>query len=534
MRHLVRIALACFIASIISADAHAGLPAGPGRNCLPSFIQSFRLGHLIIESMPGHVLFQAESNDSPGLEIASNSKSPEHRKHHGGNDDQVVIGQTYKLNRGDLVRGDLVLIGGTGEIDGTIDGDLVLVGSTVAFGGTVNGDLVANGSNLTINPGATADGDYVSIASTVKGEENLTTNGDRVLLNGFPAIAPALKEFLANFLQLRTMSPTSIVSWTLALIFLAIRLVLGLCFPKIFEKTDAIIRERTGPSFLIGLAMILGLPVLSVLLIITVLGVLALPFLAIAFFILAMFGTSAVCYSFGKRVAPQLAEKRYVACIWIVIGNAVAWLLYCIPVIGFVAAGIVALLGLGSFGIYLAERYRSNAAQPVAKQTASGAVQSSEGSESFALAPGTTATESVRARAHFLPRLIANLIDLTIILPLLHSFHITNAVIAAWALYRFAMYTWKSATLGQIVLNLQVQKLDGATLIGDYSGAAIRALSSLLSLIPLGLGFIWILFNSDLEAWHDKISGTCVVRRNPSPSRTEISSSSVGPTPPPA
>ena len=318
------------------------------------------------------------------------------------------------------------------------------------------------------------------------------------------------------------MSPTSIVSWTLALIFLAIRLVLGLSFPKIFQQTDTIIRERTGPSFLIGLAMILGLPVLSVLLIITVLGILALPFLAIAFFILVMFGTTAVCYSFGKRVAPQIAEKRYVACIWIVIGNAVVWVLYCIPVIGFLAAGVIALLGLGSFGIYLAERYRSNAPQPMANQPASGAVQGPEGSESFALAPATAAPESVRARAHFLPRLIANLIDLTIILPLLHSFHITNAVIAAWALYRFGMYAWKSATLGQIVLNLQVEKLDGATLIGDYSGAAIRALSSLLSLIPLGLGFIWILFNSDLEAWHDKISGTYVVRRNPSPSQTEI------------
>ena len=154
MRHLVRIALACIIASIIPADAHAGLPAGPGRNCLRSFIQSLRLGHLITESMTGHVLFQAESDDPPDLEIASNSKSLEYHQHHGGNDDQVVIGQTYKLNRGDLVRGDVTLIGGTGEIDGTIDGDLVLVGSTVSFGGTVNGDLVANGSNLTINPGA--------------------------------------------------------------------------------------------------------------------------------------------------------------------------------------------------------------------------------------------------------------------------------------------------------------------------------------------------------------------------------------------
>lgn len=94
-------------------------------------------------------------------------------------------------------------------------------------------------------------------------------------------------------------------------------------------------------------------------------------------------------------------------------------------------------------------------------------------------------------------------------------------MIAIWVVYRFGMYAWKSATLGEIVLNLHVQKLDGGSLIGDYSGAAIRALASLLSLLPLGLGFIWILFNRDLEAWHDKISGTHVVRRNSGLNRTE-------------
>ena len=39
-------------------------------------------------------------------------------------------------------------------------------------------------------------------------------------------------------------------------------------------------------------------------------------------------------------------------------------------------------------------------------------------------------------------------------------------------------------------------------------GTLIRALSSVLSLIPLGLGSIWILFNRDLAAWHDKVSET--------------------------
>jgi uncharacterized RDD family membrane protein YckC len=526
MRPLLRIALACFIAAVVSPDAHAGLPNGPGRNCIPSLLQSLRFGHLLTDSLIGRVLFHTEADDAPGWQITGDSKAHKHHKHGSSDEDQVVVGQFYKLGRTDVAQGDVVLIGGTGDIDGTIEGDLVLIGSTVTFGGTVKGDLVANGSSLTINPGATADGDYVSIASTIRGDENLTANGQRVLLNGFPAVAPALKELLGNFLLLRTMSPTSIISWILALTVLAIRLALGLSFPKVFDGTDTIIRERTGPSFLIGLAMILGFPVLSVLLIITILGILALPFLAIAFIILATFGTTAVCYSIGKRVAPQIAKYRYAACIWIAIGSAVAWVLFCIPIIGFLAAGVITLLGLGSFGIYLTERYRSTTPRSLQSGPASDAAPSPEAGRLPPL-PLPIAEPELRigqARAQFLPRLIANLIDLTIIMSLLYSLHITNALMAIWALYRFGMYAWKSATLGEIVMNLQVQKLDGATLVGDYSGAAIRALSSLLSLIPLGLGFIWILFNSDLEAWHDKISGTYVVRRSPSPSRPETSS----------
>lgn len=524
MRYFLRIALACFVSLIVSAEAHAGLPIGPGRNCCPALLESLRFGHLLTNSLIGRALFHTDTGDSPGWQVIDNSKAHKHHKHGSSDDDRVVVGQSFKLGRDDVAQGDVVLIGVTGEIDGTIEGDLVLVGSTVTFGGTVNGDLVANGSALTINPGATANGDYVSIASTINGDENLKANGQRVLLNGLPAVAPALREFLGNFLLLRTMSPTSVISWVLALIVLAIQLALGLSFPKVFSRTDTIIRERTGPSFLIGLAMILGLPLLSGLLIITVLGILALPFLALAFIILAMFGTTAVCYSIGKRVAPQVAENRYVACIWIAIGTAVAWVLYCIPIVGFLAAGVITLLGLGTFGIYLAERYRSNTPRTLQAVPASGTVPKPAVVQSPPLTLPSAEPELRigQARAQFLPRLVANLIDLTIITSLLYSLHITNAMIAMWALYRFGMYAWKSATLGEIVLNLQVQKLDGATLVGDYSGAAIRALSSLLSLIPLGLGFIWILFNSDLEAWHDKISGTYVVRRSPSPSHSEI------------
>jgi uncharacterized RDD family membrane protein YckC len=133
-------------------------------------------------------------------------------------------------------------------------------------------------------------------------------------------------------------------------------------------------------------------------------------------------------------------------------------------------------------------------------------------------------------KAEFLPRLFASVIDLIVLYALLSSVHLAHAIIPAWVLYRFGMFVWKSSTLGQIVLNLQVQKRDGSSLVADYSGALIRALSSLLSLIPLGLGFIWILFNRDLEAWHDKISETYVVQLNPSATRSTTPPSSAGPT----
>jgi uncharacterized RDD family membrane protein YckC len=144
----------------------------------------------------------------------------------------------------------------------------------------------------------------------------------------------------------------------------------------------------------------------------------------------------------------------------------------------------------------------------------------------------------------FWRRLGANLIDLVVLYSLLYFTGISRILVPAWVLYRFGMYIWRSATLGEIVLNLRVEKLDGGGLIGDYGTALVRALSSLLSLLPLGLGFLWVLFDPQRQTWHDKISGSVVVTvapraepRSPSPPPdqppTEPSSPNQSPSSPP-
>jgi uncharacterized RDD family membrane protein YckC len=40
----------------------------------------------------------------------------------------------------------------------------------------------------------------------------------------------------------------------------------------------------------------------------------------------------------------------------------------------------------------------------------------------------------------------------------------------------------------------------------------VRALSCFLSLIVVGLGFLWVAFDDEKQSWHDKIAGTVVVQ----------------------
>lgn len=64
-------------------------------------------------------------------------------------------------------------------------------------------------------------------------------------------------------------------------------------------------------------------------------------------------------------------------------------------------------------------------------------------------------------------------------------------------------------TPGKAVMGLRVVRADGRPLSPVRSVA--RALAYVVSLLPVGLGFIWVLFDGDRRAWHDHLVGSRVV-----------------------
>jgi len=79
------------------------------------------------------------------------------------------------------------------------------------------------------------------------------------------------------------------------------------------------------------------------------------------------------------------------------------------------------------------------------------------------------------------------------------------------------------ATPGKMALSLKVvdARTGNALSVGQAIG---RYFAYFLSAIPLGLGFIWIAFDSKKQGWHDKLAGTVVIRTHsgvPEPVRFE-------------
>ena len=70
-------------------------------------------------------------------------------------------------------------------------------------------------------------------------------------------------------------------------------------------------------------------------------------------------------------------------------------------------------------------------------------------------------------------------------------------------------WTRRGQTLGMASWRVRVEREDGALL--DWGDTLRRLAAALLSWLPLGLGFLWILLDPQRRAWHDRLSRTRVV-----------------------
>lgn len=467
---------------------------------------------------------------------------------------------------------DVVSVFGNTRVTGPVHDSAVAVLGNAYIDSKVDGDVVAVLGNVTLGPNAEVGGDVVAVLGTMDRDPAAILHGSVQRILNFDAGGVGGFAWLNTWINhcLLYGRPLALVhglgwAWTLALGLLAFYACIAVLFRSGVEQCVRTLETEPGHTALAALIGILLTPVLLVLLCVTVIGIAAVPFVVGALFCMSLFGKAVMLAWLGGRVSGRRPGPANHPAVAVLIGGALVLVLYVVPVVGFLVYKLLGFFGFGAvvYTLVLHARARRAAASPPpatassassafagasaadlsnsATMTGAGwtagpapaAATPAAGASAGAAAPESSTAEPVRPaaappgpvppgpvpphitaampRAGFWIRMAALLLDVLLVgfvMSLLHPFG--NFHIMVLAIYGAVMWKLRGTTVGGIVCDLHVVRLDGRPL--DWETAIVRALGCFLSLFVVFLGFIWIAFDANNQAWHDKIAGTVVVR----------------------
>lgn len=453
------------------------------------------------------------------------------------------VGQDYILRAGAEV-GDAVVVFGDATIEGRVDRDVVVVlgKAQIASTAVIEGNLVVVGGSVNIANGAQIGRDLVVVAGSFDAPPGFTPGGQHVVIGAtvFGGRLEALVPWITRgLLWGRLIVPDLPWVWRIVGLVFLVYLVLNLIFHEPVRACTETLAERPLTAFAVGLLVLLLTGPVCVLLAISVVGLAVVPFVLAALFIGAIVGKIGVARRIGTGVMPQESqESRLQSVRSFVIGFALICLAYMIPVLGFVAWTLVGVSGLGAASLSFIAAYRREnpvlpprtppsvpppppSPPPLQQQYADAPSPSAEASEIAFTPPVTSAAHRVAVdlasfpHAAFLDRLAAFVLDVILIVITSQVLDLTrydndSATFVLLLAYHIGFWTWKGTTVGGIICQLRVVRVDGAPL--GFADALVRGLSSIFSLAVLGLGGLWILRDPERQAWHDRIAGTYVVK----------------------
>ncbi len=438
----------------------------------------------------------------------------------------VRVGEDVHLAKGDSAN-TIVSIFGSATSEGEVHEDIVAVFGDTYVDGRVGGDAVAVFGDLELGPNAVVGGEAVVISGELMRHPGAVIHGSVQEFGQFKWIRPWLQHALLLGRPL-ALEPGLQWAWALAFGFLGLYVLISLLFGGAVEKCVKTLEDRPGETAVASIITIFLSPIFMVLLAITIVGAIFVPFFVLACFVAGLFGKAVVLAAIGRRVT----RVAHVA-VATLIGGLIVLALYLLPVLGFILFALIAILGLGvvAYTLLLAARARTSDAPVPAASSAGGLVGQPPASMTMNEAPASAGVDGVEGaaasapsespavaapltalpRASFWVRMGALAID-AILIGVIANFipGSGDTWLLLLAIYGAIMWKQKGTTIGGIICNLRIVRVDGREV--DWTTSIVRALGCFLSLAAVGLGFIWIGLDPERQAWHDKIAGTLVVR----------------------
>jgi uncharacterized RDD family membrane protein YckC len=436
----------------------------------------------------------------------TNSANAPHGIHH---EQWVSIGKDVELGADDTAE-EVVVIGGSAKIHGTVHGQVVVIGGNLDIDGHVEDQVVAVMGDVQVGETGKIDeqlvcvGGEIHVAKGGKVHGPVQEVGADFGLPGFLRLTWLKDWFSQCVMELRPLAPGVGWVWWFAGFFFILYLLIAVLFPHPVQCCAAQISARPATTFAAGVLAKLAIPILCLILPVTVIGIVVVPFLLVGAFLTVLVGKSAVLECVGGRIGGGFGKGAGPGpLVAFLIGSVLLTLLYMVPVIGLLTFCVFSCWGMGAGVTAICVALQSS--RPPPTPTAPPPPAEPSGPASPQLSPPQALAYP---RAGFWERMAAGFLDLVLVM--LSTAAVGPFFSLVGIAYFSGMWAWKGTTVGGIVLNLQVVRQDGQPL--SFLTALVRILAALFSASVLFLGFFWIGWDRDKQGWHDKIAGTVVVR----------------------
>jgi len=239
----------------------------------------------------------APSVDSPPMEPEA-PRIPRARRR----EDIVRIGGSVSVDSDEYVRGDVVVIGGSANINGEVNGEVVVVGGSARFGpqADVRGDITVVGGGLARDPGAITRGAINEVGFGAFPWRGEWARGDSW-------------DWMDGIYPVARLTGTLV---RVMLLILLTTLVLFVAKLPVEQIADRVAADPVKSWFVGFLAEMLFIPVLimaAVVLAISIIGIpllLLVPVAIVALLVVMLVGFTAVAYHIGRLLQDKVEALR--------------------------------------------------------------------------------------------------------------------------------------------------------------------------------------------------------------------------------
>ena len=316
--------------------------------------------------------------------------------------DLFCAGQSINI-RGE-VEGDVICIGQAIDVSGQVNGSVRTAGNTINIRGNIAHNLQMFGATLTMNPEATVGWDALigsanadiggkigrslhggvangMISGEINGDVNLSIDSqrpdrsgliisDRAIINGDLTYtdrndavignpASVVGSITKNLPKEKTTKKDFMAVWAWGKLYsIFASLVIGLVLISLWRKPIIEITNRMlkkpGKTIGWGIIVMFIAPILAVILIFTLIGI-PLAIILFSLWILALYLSKIIVgILIGRNILENIWKKKKDSMTWaMIIGIIISWLIFSIPLIGWIFSLIAIWWGLGGLWLYL-------------------------------------------------------------------------------------------------------------------------------------------------------------------------------------